>query len=122
MSDYRVDDNSVSVVPPGVDLTRFRLAPELDSRQVICVRRLERRMGIDYLLRAWPEVLGEVPDALLTIVGAGSYQRELREMARGLRLCESVDFLGRVGDESCPPFTRPRLYRLCQAWPLRDLA
>ena len=99
VSDYRVDDSSVIVVPPGVDLIRFRLAPELDSRMVVCVRRLERRMGIDYLLRAWPEILGEVPDALLTIVGTGSYEHELREMARGMRLGGSVHFLGRVGDE-----------------------
>jgi len=79
-----VDDVAV----PGV------MANEL---VVICVRRLERRMGIDILLNAWPEVLRHVPNARLLIVGGGTAEGALKS-----QLAESatkrVVFAGRLDD------------------------
>jgi phosphatidylinositol alpha-1,6-mannosyltransferase len=82
----------------GVDCTVFspgerrqRLRP-----QVISVARLVRRKGQDNLLRAWPMVLAEQPDALLTIVGTGPYARALEQLAGRLRLGDSVHFRGRI--------------------------
>jgi phosphatidylinositol alpha-1,6-mannosyltransferase len=77
---------------PGVDAGTFR--PDPEARQairdryglagrpvVVCVSRLVARKGQDTLLRAWPAVLGQVPDAALLIVGGGSYAPALRRLA-----------------------------------------
>jgi glycosyltransferase involved in cell wall biosynthesis len=96
--DYRIPSDRIEVIAPGVDLTRFRAAPVPASGPVVlCVRRLERRMGIDVLLRAWPGVLAEHPEARLVIVGTGSAEADLRRAAEG-GLDGSVEFTGRIPD------------------------
>ncbi|MGW1738102.1 glycosyltransferase family 4 protein [Nocardia sp. NPDC001965] len=96
--DYQVRPEAVAVIAPGVDLDRFRPAPvpEPDAPVVLCVRRLEHRMGIDVLLRAWPAVRSAHPTARLVLVGTGSAEAGLREQAHGLGA--SVAFTGRVTD------------------------
>ncbi len=95
--DYRVRPDTVTVIAPGVDLDRFRPAPPpADAPLVLCVRRLEHRMGIDVLLRAWPEVRATHPEARLVLVGTGTAEVSLREQARALG--SSVTFTGRVND------------------------
>ncbi|MEU8901479.1 glycosyltransferase family 4 protein [Nocardia sp. NPDC048505] len=99
-NDYGVPADRIEVIPPGVDLTRFTAKPPPAAtgvRTVLCVRRLERRMGIDNLLRCWPGVLAEHPDTRLVIVGTGTAEAELR--TRAAPLGDSVRFAGHVGDD-----------------------
>ncbi|WP_245548792.1 glycosyltransferase family 4 protein [Nocardia exalbida] len=98
--DYRIAADRVEVIAPGVDLSRFRAAPVPAAPPVVlCVRRLERRMGIDVLLRAWPGVLAEHPEARLVIVGTGSAEADLRRGAIEGGLDGSVEFTGRIPDQ-----------------------
>jgi phosphatidylinositol alpha-1,6-mannosyltransferase len=79
---------------PGVDVTTFRpgaggaLIRErhgLAGRPVVvCVSRLVPRKGQDTLLRAWPDVLAAVPDAVLMIVGGGPFRKNLETMTERL--------------------------------------
>ncbi|KAA8889553.1 glycosyltransferase family 4 protein [Nocardia colli] len=98
-TDYRVSPERIAVIPPGVDLNRFHAEPipEAETRTVLCVRRLERRMGIDNLLRAWPAVLAEHPSARLVIVGTGTAEGELRAAATPLG--DTVTFAGHIADQ-----------------------
>ncbi|WP_110293862.1 glycosyltransferase family 4 protein [Nocardia tenerifensis] len=99
-TDYRVSSARIAVIPPGVDLNRFSatpIRPDTENRTVLCVRRLERRMGIDTLLRAWPGVLADHPTARLVIVGTGTAEAELRSAAAPLG--DTVEFAGHVDDQ-----------------------
>lgn len=58
---------------------RWGVAPE--QPMVCCISRLVPRKGQDALIRCWPRVLAEVPDAKLVIVGGGRDERALRRMA-----------------------------------------
>ncbi|MEE9094709.1 glycosyltransferase family 4 protein [Arthrobacter nitrophenolicus] len=99
VNDYGVDPDKVSIVPPGVDLKRFRVGPVLpDHPNVLCVRRLERRMGIHVLLDAWAQVVSAVPEARLSIVGTGNEELRLKEQSSRLGLADSVEFKGRLSD------------------------
>jgi phosphatidylinositol alpha-1,6-mannosyltransferase len=86
---------------PGVDAGTFR--PDPEARQavrdryglagrpiVVCVSRLVARKGQDTLLRAWPAVLAQVPDAALLIVGGGPYAKTLHQLSRRMGLAASV--------------------------------
>ncbi len=97
---YHVPRHRIRVIPPGVDLDRFR-PPDRPrpSRTVLCVRRLERRMGIDVLIHAWPEVLAAHRDAQLVIVGTGREEPALRARVAASGLGESVSLEGRAEDE-----------------------
>lgn len=97
--DYRVPADRVAVIPPGIDADRYATAGTApDALTVLCVRRLERRMGIDRLIRAWPDVLAEHPGARLLIVGTGTAEHELRALADLYYHRGSLEFLGRVDD------------------------
>ncbi|MFI6148935.1 glycosyltransferase [Streptomyces sp. NPDC051109] len=90
-----------SVIRNGVDLDHFRpggpdretdrarARTELplpaaflgDGPLAVCVGRLCQQKGQDILLRAWREVLGNVPEARLALVGDGPDAERLRRSA-----------------------------------------
>jgi phosphatidylinositol alpha-1,6-mannosyltransferase len=101
------------VVPPGVDVERFRpLAPHektraraalglpVDGPLVVSISRLVPRKGMDTLVRAAARLRHEHPDLVVAIAGAG------RDRARLERLVAEtgapVRLLGRVGDAALP--------------------
>lgn len=97
---YHVSSDLVRVIPPGVDLQRFRSTEVPDAAPVVlCVRRLERRMGIDVLLTAWPAVRHAHPEATLVIVGTGGAESELRAQAAAMDESSSIHFEGATTDE-----------------------
>lgn len=94
---------------PGVDTDRFRPGNGGDEVRerlglgdrpvVVCVSRMVPRKGQDTLIRAWPRILADVPDAVLLLVGDGPYASRLRSAAAGL---DSVRFTGPVPAEELP--------------------
>jgi glycosyltransferase involved in cell wall biosynthesis len=100
VEEYKVDPSMVSIIPPGVDLTTFRFEPEAvdDAPRVLCVRRLERRMGIHVLIQSWRAVVDAIPEATLHIVGTGTYEKELKALSNELNLDASIVFHGRLDD------------------------
>jgi glycosyltransferase involved in cell wall biosynthesis len=97
----------VEVVPNGVSLDVFRPYPADDSirqkyglpagRLVLFVGRLVKYKGTEYLLRAMTMVKG----ASLVVVGSGPEERNLKNLARELRLT-NVRFIGPVPNEELP--------------------
>ncbi|WP_412517007.1 glycosyltransferase family 4 protein [Actinomadura madurae] len=97
---------------PGVDETLFhpgaggadvRARHGLTDRPVVvCVSRLVPRKGQDALIRAWPHILREAPDAALLLVGGGPYRRDLERLAESLDVTRSVVFTGGVPWEELP--------------------
>jgi len=107
VDEYGVDPSRVVTIPPGVDLDRFCPGPGSPSLGgfnlppgqpvVVVARRLTSRMGVDTLIRAWPEIRRHSP-ALLIVVGSGPERATLEGMVSDLALDGSVRFLGHVSD------------------------
>jgi phosphatidyl-myo-inositol dimannoside synthase len=107
------DSVPVSLLPPGVDVERFRpdVAGAEDVRRrhgigmdrplVVCVSRLVPRKGQDVLIRAMPAIRRREPDAALLIVGGGPSRDSLEEMAAP---SGSVVFAGEVTDADLPAY------------------
>ena len=112
--------------PEGVDLTRFtgleadggaqiRARYHLDSKRVILtVGRLVERKGHDMVIRALPEVVKEVPEAVYLIVGRGPMEDRLRALSREMGVEDRVVFCGFVPEseilsyyQACDVFAMP---------------
>jgi len=100
---------------PGVDTDRFypgcggaevrkRLDIPEDAPVVVCVGRMVKRKGQDTLVKAWPAVLREVPDARLLLVGDGPNRNRVGNLARWLDVTGSIIFAGSVAWEEMPAF------------------
>lgn len=108
VDDYGIPAERITILPPGVDTERFAAAQSAPTSEpsddagpiVLCVRRLEHRMGIDVLIRAWDDISAAIPGAQLRIVGTGTAEAELRELAGRARNPESIVFTGRLSDEA----------------------
>ncbi|MFD4654313.1 glycosyltransferase family 4 protein [Kitasatospora sp. NPDC058444] len=99
-------------LPPGVDETTFhpgsggaevrRRLGLADRPVVVCVSRLVPRKGQDTLIEAMPQILADVPDAVLLIVGGGPYRADLEKLADATGVRASVRFTGSVPWEELP--------------------
>jgi hypothetical protein len=69
---------------------------------VLSVCRLEPVKRVDLLLRAFPIVLAEWPDARLIIAGTGSHAQRLKALASTLGIERSAEFTGYVPDSDVP--------------------
>ncbi|MFH9348480.1 glycosyltransferase family 4 protein [Kitasatospora sp. NPDC017646] len=99
-------------LPPGVDESTFHPASGgaqvrrrlglADRPVVVCVSRLVPRKGQDTLIEAMPQILADVPDAVLLIVGGGPYRADLEKLAEAKGVRASVRFTGSVPWEELP--------------------
>jgi len=68
------------------------------ANSIFFMGRLEKRKGIDFLLKCMPKIKAGCEDARLYIAGSGVLKRQLEEMVRCFGLQDSVRFLGVIDD------------------------
>ena len=85
----------VLLLPNGVEPSEYHVAAERQPRHAIyyfgAINTLDL---VEDLLRAMPEVLRQVPDARLSIVGGGSALDEAKRLSRELAIEAAVTFPG----------------------------
>ena len=113
----------ISVIPCGVDLSRFRPDPLVrhqGPRRVISIGRLVPRKGFDILIQAMPAV----PDAELVIVGGPAASvladnveaQRLSTLARELGVADRVRLCGSVSRADMPVVLRRADVVACTPW------
>lgn len=98
-------EGSLSVLPLGLDLDRFRpRLPRSPERNFVVgyVGRLESHKGVDVALAA----VAELPSVEMIVVGAGSQRDALVRRASELGLEGRVEFRGFVGHDALPEVYR----------------
>ena len=103
VSTYNIDPSKVSVIPSGVNATVFypeenhilrsRLANG-KSYVFLTVRRLEKRMGLDILIRACAILKERYSDFTLLIGGKGIQYDYLKNLIHSTGCSENVQMLG----------------------------
>jgi glycosyltransferase involved in cell wall biosynthesis len=83
--------DKILVIPNGVNLNEFlEFGKKENSKIILCVSRLERYKGIQYLISA----LSSLDEAItLEIVGQGPYEGHLFELVNKLNLTRRVSFV-----------------------------
>jgi glycosyltransferase involved in cell wall biosynthesis len=107
----KINPDIIEVIPNYVDFDQLNQVRQEDldrlKRQLpvtpqdfllITVGGLYPPKGVQYLLRAMPEVIARRKSIKLLIAGGGPYQSDLEKLAEGLGLGNKVVFLGRRDD------------------------
>ncbi|MEA3200832.1 MAG: 1,2-diacylglycerol 3-alpha-glucosyltransferase [Thermoplasmata archaeon] len=90
------------VIPTGVDARFFAPHAAKGPPRFLHLGRVSPEKGLDAVLRAFPLVLRERPDARLDVAGSGPDLAGCQALARELGLAGAVRFLGFVPDEQVP--------------------
>ena len=99
-----------NIIPNGVDVEHFSpdvlpIADFCDGKvNILFVGRLEKRKGLNYLLRAYKRVKQEISDSRLIIVGPGTRLRHKCEKQIMLEGIKDVVFVGHASYDELPRF------------------
>ncbi|OIQ48908.1 GDP-mannose-dependent alpha-(1-6)-phosphatidylinositol monomannoside mannosyltransferase [Pseudodesulfovibrio hydrargyri] len=102
------------VIPMGADSANFTSSADngelkkqlgLEGEVLLFVGRLSEKKGIEYLIKAMPDILGAHPKARLLIIGSGELEKGLKELARRTEGAEgSILFLGPKPNRELPQY------------------
>jgi len=82
----------VIVVYNGIKLLPF--TPMKNNYNLLYLGRIVRLKGVDVLLQAMPDVIGQFPEVTLTLAGDGPFKGDCEAMAKDLGIDRNVNFLG----------------------------
>lgn len=119
----------IRIIGGGVDCHRFRVPEDREALRLkwglapgdflgLAVRRLDGRMGLDRLIRAFADGAQTHPRAKLWLAGRGPQREWLESLCQELGVASRVRFLGFVPEEDLP-----ELYAVadCSVMPSLDL-
>ena len=101
-------NKEISITPFGIDIEKYRMNESIikekntrNYRVIGTIKTLEKRYGIDYLIKAFAIVKSryEREEVYLKIAGDGSQLENLKNLVKELNLDEYVEFLGRINQE-----------------------
>lgn len=94
-------DQPVSIIPNGIDLTKYKPAKKAGTGgkpTILYIGRLEKRKGVEYLLRAFSLLTSKAKNVQLIIAGDGPDREKLEYLIDDLKL-ENVTLKGYISDE-----------------------
>ena len=97
---YDIPETKISVIYNAVDTSRFHpLGIEKTPHSLLYIGRIDKRKGIEFLIRSMPLVVQQVPDAQLLVGGKGGCLEKMKSLVSRLGLERNITFLGFVPDD-----------------------
>ena len=99
---YGIQPKKTIVISPGIDTRQFFPIESLEKipNSILYVGRVDKRKGVDFLIKAMPEVVRKLPAVKLYIGGIGKDLPALKAYVQTRELAKNIDFLGFIPDES----------------------
>jgi len=98
---YKIEDEKISIVPNGVDLTFFNSKTK-DPKKIVFSGVMYHHRGLDVLLDAAPNVFKEIPDAKFVLLGDGPEMKKLKEIVKKNNIESNIEFKGWVERHNIP--------------------
>lgn len=107
-----IQDKKINVISMGVDTNTFAPNRRSDSlRQkyqnkkiILFVGRLVEKKGIEYLVKAMPEIINKNSKLQLLIIGAGPLENKLQKLITELKLENNISMLGAKPNSDLPTY------------------
>lgn len=120
-----IDENRIRTINNGIELSTRKgfnvnkLKQQLgllEKEIVLFVGALEKRKGVEFLIKAFPRVKNKILNVKFLIVGNGSEKTNLESLAHDLKASGDILFTGHVTDEQLEVF-----YEISDAFVLPSL-
>jgi len=98
---YKIDEEKISIVPNGVDLTFFK-SKNKDPKKIVFSGVMYHHRGLDVLLDAAPKIVKEIPETKLVLLGDGPEMKKLKETVKQKNLDSNVEFKGWIDRRDIP--------------------
>ena len=110
---YGLNRDKINLVYNGIDDELFvpmslteamkqKYAVTDGSRVITAIARLKKEKGVQNIIRILPELKKKAGQVKLLVAGNGEYEEKLSNMVKGLKLEDSVKFLGRIEYRDLP--------------------
>lgn len=99
MQVLQVTDKDIQIVHPGIDTDFLTPGEKALTPTVSYVGRLKEHKSVHLLIKAFKDVLVDVPNAHLIIAGDGEEGDKLKKLAKKLHVEDEISFLGKVSEE-----------------------
>ena len=116
LKEYGID-RPMSVIPTGINVSQFKPVEEVlaedirhkygiaeDTCLLLSVSRISYEKNIQTILNGMPDVVEQVPNVTLLIVGDGPFKTKLEKQVEELGLEDYVVFVGEVPNKDIAPF------------------
>ncbi|MBI3814636.1 MAG: glycosyltransferase family 4 protein [Nitrospinae bacterium] len=116
--EFGISRDKIAVINPPVDYRLFERCGNVEKLKdeyglkgkkiLLTLGRLVERKGHDYVIKALPGVIQEIPEIHYLIAGNGPHKLELEKLAEKLNIKDYITFAGFIPDEELPAY-----YALC---------
>ena len=101
-----VSEDKIEIVPNGIDMSKYENLPERgefrkkysikdEEKMILCLGRIHKIKGIDLLVEAFPDLVKELDDVRLVIVGGDSgFLPKLKRQIEDLKIGDKILFTG----------------------------
>lgn len=89
-------------IPMGFWKERIQLKKfnEINKKQIVFLGNILEKQGVQFVLKALPEVIKKIPDVKLVVIGSGEYLETLKKLVIELDIVNNVEFTGFVKELS----------------------
>jgi glycosyltransferase involved in cell wall biosynthesis len=97
---YEIPEAKLTVITCAIDSKNFFFLNQQKSPgSILYIGRIDKRKGIEFLIRSMPYVVQQIPDARLLVGGKGSDLEKMKSLVKQLGIGQNVTFLGFVPDD-----------------------
>jgi glycosyltransferase involved in cell wall biosynthesis len=97
---YNIAEDKIVVIQNAVDTERFHpLKTAKTPNSLLYIGRIDKRKGIEFLIRSMGIVRENLPEVHLLVGGRGAHLEKMKKLIRRLNLEQNITFLGFVPDD-----------------------
>lgn len=82
------------VIHNGIKLLKYKQIG--NNNNLLYVGRIEKYKGVEYAIKAMPKIIEKFPQTQFSIVGEGTYEKNLVSLVKKMKLQDNIHFLGWV--------------------------
>ncbi|MEI6532797.1 MAG: glycosyltransferase [Candidatus Roizmanbacteria bacterium] len=89
-------------VPIGIWFDKIKRLPfeKISPHKLFFIGNIQEGSGLQYVIKAIPDILKEIPDFFFLIVGGGDYLPNIQKLVKELRLAKYIKFTGWIIDRN----------------------